>query len=574
MPIRGALAREFRIFGQKPETRPMQLELDDNAAFRTAWEIVSQTPLSLFLTGKAGTGKTTFLRMLRQELDKNFVILAPTGVAAVNAQGVTLHSFFGIPPRLDFFDPRDRRMRIDGKEDPNSEGPHNIYQWIRLRKEKADLIKSLHLLVIDEVSMVRADLLNLVDTILRSQLNRWRPFGGLQLLLIGDLFQLPPILSSSARENFLKHFDSPYFFSCPAIKQMLLKNQLLVVELDKVYRQRDQTFIDLLNRIRVDRASPADFRLLNRRLDRAFEQRPGYITLTTHNATADQTNERELQRLQQPSAFFEAQVSGEFPENSFPTLRRLELKQGAQIMMLVNDFSPEVGYFNGKIGQVASLADDLLTVQFDDREQPVKVRPYAWHNIRYKWNPAKKMVEEEVLGTFEQLPVRLAWAITVHKSQGLTLEKVILDLERSFTHGQAYVGLSRCVSFEGIVLKTPIPPYAVQVDPLILGFQQEQRRALVGENQDHAAQSWPDLESFRVDLKAAQQASEQRAKHLGELEQLSQQLALYQRMSQGLAEEVKQLRAENRQLRKDLGASSETPDDDPDQDSPADSSRH
>ena len=416
-----------------------------------AWQFVKNTGASIFLTGKAGTGKTTFLRTLKDKLPKRMVVVAPTGIAAINANGVTIHSFFQLP-----FAPYV----------PNS--TFKAEGIFRVSKEKQRILRTLDLLVIDEISMVRADLLDSVDMVLRRYRDRGKPFGGVQLLLIGDLQQLPPVVRDEEWTMLSRYYDSPYFFSSLALKQM----GYITIELKHVYRQNDLDFLSLLNKIRDNKADQDTFNQLNSRYIPNFVPPAGtdYIRLVTHNYQAQSINESKLAELPGTSRRYKASITGEFPEQSFPTEFVLELKEDAQVMFVKNDSTGKGRYYNGMLGKVVSTTARGVTVKGNENGELIDLSPEEWTNAKYVLNKTTHEIEEEVEGTFKQFPLRLAWAVTIHKSQGLTFEHAIIDAQHSFAHGQTYVALSRCKTLEGLVLSSPLSTSAVICDEKVHQF--------------------------------------------------------------------------------------------------------
>lgn len=419
-----------------------------------AEELVLYTDSYVFLTGKAGTGKTTFLRNLRAKTYKRMVVVAPTGVAAINAGGQTIHSFFQLP-----FGPQ---IPENGNESPMPNARALASQYQKLRKSKLNIIRSLDLLVIDEISMVRADVLDAIDAVLRRARRSQKPFGGVQLLMIGDLHQLAPVAKPEEWEILAPYYNNVYFFG----SHVLQKTPYLCVELDHVYRQHDENFITLLNKVRDNRMDAECLQLLNQRYLPDFhpDDKEGYITLTTHNIQADGINESKLEALPSKSVFFDADITGTFPENTFPTKEELELKIGAQVMFVKNDPSPEKAFFNGKIGRVVGIDEDQGSVEVQCGDEILTVSKLTWQNMEYSINAENQNIEENEIGSFTQIPLRLAWAVTIHKSQGLTFDRLIIDAGHAFAHGQVYVALSRCTSLEGLVLKTRIPSSALVND--------------------------------------------------------------------------------------------------------------
>lgn len=435
--------------------------MQQNPELELAWKFIENTGTNLFLTGKAGTGKTTFLRLLKARSPKRMVVLAPTGIAAINAGGVTIHSFFQLP-----FAPYvpDTSFSADGSAS---------YRF-RFGKEKINIMRSMDLLVIDEISMVRADLLDAVDHILRRYRDRFKPFGGVQLLMIGDLQQLAPVVKDDEWKLLKNYYDTPYFFSSQALKE----SQFCSIELTTVYRQNDTIFLDMLNRIRENRCDAALLESLNRRYLPDFSpNEDGYIQLVTHNYQAQRINNYELEKLPGRTYVFQASIEGKFPEYSYPTEQALELKQGAQVMFVKNDSSGNHRYFNGMIGEVTSISANHIEVRSKEGDEPFALQPEEWANAKYVLDEETKEIKEEVEGVFKQYPLKLAWAITVHKSQGLTFDKAIIDVSGSFAHGQAYVALSRCRTLEGLVLSAPIPARAIISDQAVDAFTRQARES-------------------------------------------------------------------------------------------------
>ncbi|RKW59040.1 MAG: helicase [Prevotella sp.] len=425
-----------------------------NDEMNLAWQFVKNTGTSIFLTGKAGTGKTTFLRALKDKLPKRMVVVAPTGIAAINANGVTIHSFFQLP-----FAPY---------------VPNSIFKTegiFRVSKEKQRILRTLDLLVIDEISMVRADLLDSVDMVLRRYRDRSKPFGGVQLLLIGDLQQLPPVVRDEEWTLLGKYYDSPYFFSSLALKQ----TGYITIELKHVYRQNDLEFLSLLNKIRDNKADQDTFNRLNNRYIPNFvpPSDTDYIRLVTHNYQAQSINEGKLAELPGVSRQYKASITGEFPEQSYPTEFVLELKENAQVMFVKNDSTGKGRYYNGMLGKVVSTTPRGVTVKGNETGELIDLLPEEWTNAKYVLNKDTHEIEEEVEGTFKQFPLRLAWAVTIHKSQGLTFEHAIIDAQHSFAHGQTYVALSRCKTLEGLVLSSPLSTNAVICDEKVHQFNMD-----------------------------------------------------------------------------------------------------
>jgi hypothetical protein len=424
-------------------------------------ELVLYTDSHIFLTGKAGTGKTTFLKNLPLKTYKRMVVVAPTGVAAINAGGQTIHSFFQLPfgPQL----PENALPPIDShRNDMGGRTKSLAAQYQKLNKKKINLIRSLDLLIIDEISMVRADVLDAIDTVLRRVRRSQKPFGGLQLLMIGDVHQLAPVAKAEEWDVLSPYYDTPYFFG----SQVLKKAPYICVELEHIYRQHDNDFITLLNKVRNNHMDAECVRLLNSRFIPNFvpKDREGYITLTTHNYQADQINESKLAAIKEKPLTFKAEIEGTFPENTYPTKEELELKVGAQVMFVKNDPNPEKAFYNGKIGRLVGFDEKEGTVTVESDGEYITVPKLKWQNMEYTINAENQEIEEKEIGCFTQIPLRLAWAVTIHKSQGLTFDKVIVDAGQAFAHGQVYVALSRCTSLEGLVLKTRITSNALVND--------------------------------------------------------------------------------------------------------------
>ena len=445
------------IEGSKTEEH----KIEENTIIGNAWEFVEHTGRSIFLTGKAGTGKTTFLKTVVERSKKRMVVVAPTGVAAIHAGGVTIHSFFQLP-----FTPFIPYAQIKSKFD--------------FGKEKRRIIASLDLLIIDEISMVRSDLLDAIDSVLRRFRDRYKPFGGVQLLMIGDLQQLTPVVTPEEETLLNKYYDTPYFFGSKALQQI----DYVTIQLEKVYRQQDEIFLSVLNHIREGHPTAEDLTLLNSRYIPKFVPKDddGYIRLTTHNHLANHYNESELAKLPSPSYCYRAEIKGSFPEYSYPTNELLELKEGAQVMFVKNDPTGNHRYYNGRIGRVVEIDEQRVSVLCSGDDEAIEVEPLEWENAQFTLNPETKEIETKVQGVFRQLPLRLAWAITIHKSQGLTFERTIIDANLSFAPGQVYVALSRCTTLEGIVLTAPIEKHAIindqRVDDYISHQDEEAQKSI------------------------------------------------------------------------------------------------
>ncbi len=449
------------------------IQYQSNPQLELAFDFLQYTNQNIFLTGKAGTGKTTFLRNLKKFSPKRMVVVAPTGVAAINAGGVTIHSFFQMSfgPQIPADPDTQRQISVpaDG----------NVAAGIkRFSREKINIMRSLDLLVIDEISMVRADILDGIDEVLRRYKNRYKPFGGVQLLMIGDLQQLAPVVKDDEWQILRPYYDTYFFFSSHALK----RSKFTGIELKHIFRQTDQKFIDLLNKVRENRMDEATIQELNQRYIPDFnpDEKEGYITLTTHNYQSQQINDSKLSQVKTKAYRFKAEVQGEFPEFSFPTDPELELKIGAQVMFVKNDPSAEKRFYNGKIGKITNILDDVIEVQCPGDYLPIDVEKAEWQNAKYTLNETTQEIDEDVIGTFTQFPLKLAWAITIHKSQGLTFERAIIDARASFAHGQVYVALSRCKTLEGLVLSSPIAVHSVKNDNTVIQFSEDVERRQPG----------------------------------------------------------------------------------------------
>lgn len=418
------------------------MKTEQNTELRTAWDFVENTGRSIFLTGKAGTGKTTFLKTIVERSRKRSVVVAPTGVAAINAGGVTIHSFFQLP-----FSPYVPGAHIKDKFD--------------FSKQKRKIIASLDLLIIDEISMVRADLLDAIDAVLRRYRDHQQPFGGVQMLMIGDLAQLTPVVTPEDERLLKPYYYTPYFFGSRALSQ----TDYVTIQLTRVYRQQDDRFLNILNDIRTSHVTQADLDALNSRVQATPS--PDAIRLTTHNQLANFYNESALQHLTGKPFWYKAEISGTFPEYNYPTSEMLILKVGAQVMFVKNDPTGKHRYYNGRIGHVTYADPQKVLVVCPGDEQAIEVEPLEWENTRYTLNPTTREIETDVQGTFRQLPLRLAWAITIHKSQGLTFDHAIIDANQSFAPGQVYVALSRCRSLEGLSLASPLDARAIITDQCV-----------------------------------------------------------------------------------------------------------
>ncbi|WP_456106034.1 helix-turn-helix domain-containing protein [Prevotella sp.] len=463
--------------------------MEKNSELRHAWDFVEHTGISIFLTGKAGTGKTTFLRTFKEKSSKRSIIVAPTGVAAINAGGMTIHSFFQLPlspfvPEVNF------KNRFD------------------YSKEKRKIIRTLDLLIIDEISMVRSDVLDAIDSVLRRFKEHEKPFGGVQLLMIGDLQQLTPVVTPEDEVILQRYYDTSYFFGSKALRSI----SYVTIELTHVYRQQDEEFITLLNNIREGEVSETDLKKLNERFNPNFEPEVGsdYIRLTTHNKMAESYNEVQLHNLPSKACTFIAEADGNFPEYNYPADFKLTLKRGAQVMFIRNDNNGR--YYNGRIGHVTHIDNEKILVLCPGDDKEIEVQQETWENTKYSLNEKTKQIEAEVQGTFKQYPLRLAWAITIHKSQGLTFEHAIIDAQSSFAAGQVYVALSRCKTLEGLILASPISSSAIINDNQVMNYISHQTEeaeksiaALPTLKAEYYRQLLLELFSF-TDLKACEDA--------------------------------------------------------------------
>ena len=430
---------------------------------------VNGTNRHIFLTGKAGTGKTTFLQHLVNSTFKKTAVAAPTGIAAINAGGVTLHSLLQLP--FGVFIP-DRQYTLNRSVSDRINTPRTVLSDFKINKRKRKLLQELELLIIDEVSMLRADLLDCIDLVLRHvRRNKKQPFGGLQILFIGDLLQLPPVVKEEEQQLLQHYYKSNYFFAAQALED----NPPVYIELNKVFRQKDDQFLELLNRFRNNKVTPEDILLLNQKYrPDADATADDYIRITTHNHKAESINKQKLQKLSGTSIKFQAEIKGDFPESMYPAAAQLELKVGAQVMFIKND-AEERRYFNGKIGKITSLDEKSIEVTCPDDDGPIQVEQLEWQNIRYALNKTSNEIEQQIKGRFFQFPLKLAWAITVHKGQGLTFEKAVLDLSDAFAPGQVYVALSRLTSLEGLILSSKLQDNLIDGDKSIEDYEKAKK---------------------------------------------------------------------------------------------------
>ena len=425
---------------------------------------INQTQKSVFLTGKAGTGKTTLLREIIQTTHKNTVVVAPTGIAALNAGGVTIHSMFQLP--FGGFIPDNSSPQFN--ENSKFESRATLRRHFKMSGLKKSVIQNMELLIIDEVSMLRSDLLDAMDFMMQSVRKKKEPFGGVQVLFIGDLLQLPPVIRDEEWRTLRNYYKGKFFFHSHVVQQ----NPPLYIELSKIFRQTDDQFISVLNNLRNNQISQDDILVLNQYVKPNFDLKAnkGYITLTTHNAKADAMNAQALEDLEGKSSVYKPEIAGDFPDKIFPVEANLQLKVGAQVMFVKNDLSFDKKFFNGKMGIIKSLSVNEIFVHFPEENKTIEVEKYEWQNIRYKVNEMTKEIDEDILGTFVHYPIKLAWAITVHKSQGLTFDKAALDVSQVFLPGQAYVALSRLRSLQGLVLLSPLRMNGISNDQDVMDY--------------------------------------------------------------------------------------------------------
>jgi len=431
------------------------MEVISNPELQLAYEFVQFTNKNIYLTGKAGTGKTTFLHHIKLKSRKRMIVVAPTGVAAINAGGVTIHSFFQMP-----FGPY-------VPEYVNNQSQHSF----KFNKDKINILKTLELLIIDEISMVRADLLDGIDEVLRKYRDKTRPFGGVQLLMIGDLHQLAPIVKEEEWDILKEFYETSYFFGSLALQ----KTNYVCIELTHIFRQNDKTFISMLNKVRVNNLDDEILRELNKRYvpNITNQDNEGCIILTTHNYQSQNINQERLAKIDKKEFLFKSSTSGDFPPYMYPTEEKLILKIGAQVMFIKNDSSHDKLYYNGKIGKITNIVDNIINVRCNGDYADIETTIVEWKNVKYEIDENTKEIQETVIGTFTQIPLKLAWAITIHKSQGLTFERAIIDANSAFASGQVYVALSRCKTLEGLILSTPITRKSVKTDSNVLNYSQE-----------------------------------------------------------------------------------------------------
>ena len=439
-------------------------------------QFINQTNRSIFLTGKAGTGKTTLLKEIIKSTHKNCVVVAPTGIAALNAGGVTIHSMFQLP--FGGFIPDNSNLQFS--DTSKFETKATLRRHFRMSGLKKAVIQNMELLIIDEVSMLRSDLMDAIDFMLQSVRRKNHPFGGVQVLFIGDLLQLPPVIRDEEWRTLRNYYKGKFFFHSHVIQQ----NPPLYIELSKIFRQTDEQFISILNNLRNNQIAQSDIQILNQFVQPNFDLKAnkGYITLTTHNAKADTINSQSLNDLEGKTKTYKALIVDDFPDKIYPLEEKLELKIGAQVMFIKNDLSFDKNYFNGKMGVIKSLSDEEILVHFPEENKTIEVERYEWENIRYYVDENTKEINEEVLGTFTHYPIKLAWAITVHKSQGLTFDKAALDVSQVFLPGQAYVALSRLRSLNGLVLLSPLQMNGISNDQDVMDYAENKASEALLEN--------------------------------------------------------------------------------------------
>ena len=511
---------------------------------------INNTNRSIFLTGKAGTGKTTLLQKIQQTSTKQIVVAAPTGVAAINAGGTTLHSLFQLPftPFL-----------------PTEEMQKQLISSIQMRKQRRRVIYEMDLLIIDEVSMVRADLLDAIDTLLRHL--RYKPntpFGGVQLLLIGDLFQLAPVVKESEWKLLKPHYKGIYFFHSKAFQQL----NTLHFELDKIFRQQDKRFIHILNQVRNNQITTHELQTLNQRYQPNFKNKEKnyHIILTTHNARAEEINNQHMDELWSREYTYQAQIQGEFLETNYPTEAKLILKKGARVMFVKNDNQQPRQFYNGQIGKITAITQHTITVESENEK--IEVKPMEWENIHYETDQATRTIKETIIGTFKQYPLRLAWAITIHKSQGLTFDKVLIDAEAAFAYGQVYVALSRCRSLEGIILMSPINTHSLENDKEILAFEKTKtpteniQQTLKKEQNNYLLQLTYSIFDFDIPLKQLQRIKDYTQEKQAHLIQINNeyltntqnQLTQYNNISQEFKKQITHIHPQTNYLQQRLQA--------------------
>lgn len=482
-----------------------------NYEFMQALAIAESTDQNLYLTGKAGSGKTYFLKYLRKVCKKEMVILAPTGVAAINAGGQTIHSFFGLAPSI--YVPNDKRFSDFIKAEDIEKA--SVLDNYNFSSEKARMICNLDMIVIDEVSMVRADLMDAIDMLLRIYRRNNLPFGGVQMLLIGDAFQIPPVVEKKDSALLYQFYESEHFFN----SRVLRANPPLYLELKKIYRQKDRKFIELLNRVRVNEMRSEDYLMLNSRYLPKFRpnEKDRYIMLATTNKKVLAYNNNRLIELPGEERVYEAGVEGDFNFRDFPADYELHLKEGAQVMFVKNNWDKD--YYNGKIGRVVAMDGQQITVETEDEDgdtRIINVSREIWEKVEYVWDDEEGCVKETTVGSFMQFPLKLAWAITVHKSQGLTFEKVIVDIGDSFAAGQAYVALSRCTSLEGLVLISHITPTSIRTDPHVVEFSKTESSEddILEEICEADDNDLPNVETLDVLVNVLRSLDEERIKYI------------------------------------------------------------